>query len=850
MPTTDLTQWLRTRDAAELEHVLALRSDVLAGAPVRDLADLADRLTQPTSVAMVVRVLPTPALQVLEALVALGAGATAERAAGLLDPGADLDEHLRVVTAWADHLTACALTWPDGDGRIRLNPGVLEPLGVPLRIGVVAALLVPEISATELAKVVRRWGLDVPKRKAELVDAVLTRLGDPAEVRRLVGGAPPEVTDVLLEHAAAAAERMREPMAMDEAEETPAYLRTQAEYRRHRAALQWATEHGLAFGSRYDPITAEIPAEVLLALMDPSARTRFDPAQPPVPTAPVAPEQVGATASAAVTEILGVVMATFEHLMREPVPMRKTGGVGTREISRLSKTVGATAADVRLALEVGLHLGLVVPAGGRLGTTAELEPWRAQSPAFRMADVISTWVGLRFVPTQERDADGAAMPALWRFDDGDPAVAARSVLFDVLDGLPEAEGATSVEDLAGVLTWRLPIVLGLPRPDVVRPTITEAERLGLVALGRLTAVGAQLLDGWDTEELAGALSGMLPEVQSRAAVGSDLTVMVLGSPAPHVVDLLDAVAEREGRGQVSTWRLTPSSVRGALDAGYGADDVLARLRTLAGGDLPQPVEYLVADVARRHGHLQVQAAGAVVVAPDEALLVEVAATRALRGLGLRAVAPTVLVSPSSPGEVLAALRAAGYLPVEAGADGAPVVEVRRLPAPPTADDAGPAEPVQGEGAVVADPDGAEPADVDAEGVDADGVAAEIATWAAEHGFLPASSAGRPEPEAPADVVSRLLSGEPPPRPAAAEGVGEEIAQTARRLSRVEVDQLAHAVTHGLPVQIRYRSRSGGVSVRVVSDLAVGNGYLIGWCELRGDQRTFALTNLLGVVAVA
>ncbi len=427
-------------------------------------------------------------------------------------------------------------------------------------------------------------------------------------------------------------------------------------------------------------------------------------------------------------------------------------------------------------------------------------------------------------------------------------------MLGVLGELPDDVGATSAEAVAAVVRWRVPVAVGEVVPDVALPTLAEAERLGVVAFGRLTGVGRAIISGWTVEELTARYDGMLPDVQTRASVGSDLTVVVMGSPAPEVTDLLDAVAVREARGNASTWRLTSSSVRGALDAGYAADDVLGALRRLAGGELPQPLEYLVRDVARRHGHLAVQPAVAVITSADEALVLEVAVHRALRGLGLRVLAPTVLLAATPVDEVLVALRGAGYLPVEGGPDGSPVVSLRRF-----AVDGVVAEASQG-----AAPVGVNDADDGLVGAGGDGADAALARWVAEFGGLgglagvdgnglpsPGARVAPPEPpapESPADVVDRLLRGGAPPRAGRLDGLAAELARHAPRLRRSEIEQLAHAVAHRLPVRIRYRSRSGGVTVRVISDLDVQHGYLLAWCHLRQGARSFALANVLGVIA--
>src|SRR5699024_8398149 len=136
-------------------------------------------------------------------------------------------------------------------------------------------------------------------------------------------------------------------------------------------------------------------------------------------------------------------------------------------------------------------------------------------------------------------------------------------------------------------------------PILPPPCSTLFPYTTLFRSGRLSTIGEAVLEQ-DEERALAALSAMLPEVTSQALFGSDQTVMVPGSPRPDVVDVLDAVAEREARGAANTWRITGASVRSALDAGYQAEELLTALRTIAGKELPQAIEYLIGDVARKH----------------------------------------------------------------------------------------------------------------------------------------------------------------------------------------------------------------------------------------------------------
>jgi hypothetical protein len=93
--------------------------------------------------------------------------------------------------------------------------------------------------------------------------------------------------------------------------------------------------------------------------------------------------------------------------------------------------------------------------------------------------------------------------------------------------------------------------------------------------------------------------------------------------------------------------------------------VLAASRT----PVPQPLTYLVEDVARSFGRLRVGAATAFIRSEDEVALAELVNHPKAAGLGLQRLAPTVLVSSLPLDLLLPRLRELGTAPVVEGPDG-------------------------------------------------------------------------------------------------------------------------------------------------------------------------------------
>ncbi|MGB7449390.1 MAG: helicase-associated domain-containing protein, partial [Ornithinimicrobium sp.] len=152
-------------------------------------------------------------------------------------------------------------------------------------------------------------------------------------------------------------------------------------------------------------------------------------------------------------------------------------------------------------------------------------------------------------------------------------------------------------------------------------------------------------------------------------VQADLTAIAPGRLGPAVQSVMRLISDVESRGGATVHRITEASVRRALDAGWSADRLLTEIAAVSRTGVPQPLEYLVRDVARRHGVARVGTAACYVRSDDGALLDRVAADRGLALLRFRRLAPTVLISPTPAATVVDVLREHDYAPLAEGADG-------------------------------------------------------------------------------------------------------------------------------------------------------------------------------------
>ena len=154
---------------------------------------------------------------------------------------------------------------------------------------------------------------------------------------------------------------------------------------------------------------------------------------------------------------------------------------------------------------------------------------------------------------------------------------------------------------------------------------------------------------------------------------ADLTAVAPGPLRDDLARSLALLADVESSGGATVYRFTERSVRRALDSGRSASECQTFLAELSSTPVPQPLSYLIDDVARRHGLLRVGSASSYLRCDDPAVLDELMAGRAGETLRLRRLAPTVVVTPTSPDVLLERLRELGLAPAAEGGDGSVVV---------------------------------------------------------------------------------------------------------------------------------------------------------------------------------
>ncbi|HWF27869.1 MAG TPA: helicase-associated domain-containing protein [Mycobacterium sp.] len=405
-------------------------------------------------------------------------------------------------------------------------------------------------------------------------------------------------------------------------------------------------------------------------------------------------EDADAAAAGAIIDLLRELDVLLENLGTTPVPELRSGGLGVREVKRLAKATGIDEPRLGLILEVAAAAGLIAsgmpdpkPAHGDgpyWAPTVATNRFSAMSTAERWHLLASTWLDLpgrpALIGTRGPDAKpyGALTDSLY----STAAPLDRRLLLGMLSELPRGAGVNAAAASAELI-WRRPRWARRLQPGPIADLLAEGHALGLVGRGAISTAGRALLDeAVDPAVAIDAVTRALPKPIDHFFVQADLTVVVPGPLQRDLAEELAAVATVESAGAAMVYRISEQSIRHALDIGKTRDSMHALFAKHSKTAVPQGLTYLIDDVARRHGQLRIGMAGSFVRCEDPALLAQ--AVAAAEDLQLRALAPTVAVSPAPIAEVLRALRAAGFAPAAEDSSGA-IVDVRprgaRVPTP-------------------------------------------------------------------------------------------------------------------------------------------------------------------------
>lgn len=669
---------LTGRSDDSLRALFAARPDLISP-PVPDFAALAARASTRVSVQRALENLTLPQTRVLESvhLVSDEDTGITTSAAGL-KPVMD-GSTLKVLESILRELHDLALLYraePDGKSRKRFYLPVSSlkdvvgpyPLGLGRSYQGLAASQ-PSFGQhiVELTDELRQYGYPVEPAATshEAADALQDWVCNPAHWASLMAEAPEQTADLLAKFRRAAVG------AVPQASRRVSVL-TQPD---DAGPLQWLLARGLLVP--LDAEHVELPRQVGQAarghvLVD---NLQLQPQPAELSTVSAARRDNAAFSSAA--EVLRILAELLGQLEDQPLATLRSGGIGVREIRRLSERLRIEERDATMTLELASMAALIEldPDTSQWMAGTHASEWLGLPRAEQWTQLLTGWLVAGRAPSLvgEPLPTGAVINPLAAEAARAEAPIVRRRTLEVLSELTaeaESGGSPPVLNEAAVLTrliWHQPRLQRRFR-HLVPGILREAELLGLTGSGALTDVGLATARG-DLRAAAEQLDASLPKPLDYVLLQADLTAVAPGYLEPALARELTLLSDPEGQGPATTYRFSATSIRRALDAGRDGTVILSFLEKHSATEVPQPLVYLVTDTASRHGTLRVGAAGSYLRSEDEDTLAVLLSSNHAAMLGLRQIAPTVVVSRASAREVAVVLEELGLAPLIEHDDG-------------------------------------------------------------------------------------------------------------------------------------------------------------------------------------
>ncbi|MEU6575580.1 helicase C-terminal domain-containing protein [Streptomyces sp. NPDC046805] len=842
-----LAEALRDRDDASLTALLHSRPDLITPVPT-DLTQLATRAGTRASVVRAVERLDRFALQTAEALAVAADPATYDELLGLMAGDAGDPAVEAALPGALAGLREQALVW-GGDDRLRLVRTARELLAPsaqhpsPTGLGPTVREASAGMSPGRIQEIVAAVGLPSTPDSVSAVASLTALFTDRKRMAALLAEVPEESREVL-----------------DRLVWGPPYGQVTADPAAH---LRRLLDRGLLLPTA--PGTVVLPREVALHLREGRAHRAPEAVPPAVEAAAThRPDMVDATAAGQAYTAL----ATVEELLRDwdegGPAMLRAGGLSVRDLKRTAVALDVPEPVAAFWTELAYATGLLASDGEvdeRYAATPAYDDWLERPPAERWARLAEAWLTATRTAglIGGRDAKDRALSALGPGLDRSAAPEVRHRVLSLLAALPEG-AAPSGDSVLARLRWERPLRGAQTQPPSQSPrdedsdlrsrlarwTLAEAELLGVTGRGALSAHGRALI-GAPAEDRAATqaaapsgpgdklpvhhrphaplapltpaqqavasatagrlLAPLLPAPLDHMLLQADLTAVAPGPLERPLADVLSVLADVESKGGATVYRFTPASVRRALDAGRSASDLHAFLAAHSRTPVPQPLAYLIDDVARKHGHLRVGAASAYVRCDDDAVLGEILADKRSAALRLRRLAPTVLAAQADPATLLAGLREMGYAPAAESAEGDVLItraHSHRTP-PRTAP-----EPVPG---------------------------------------------GPPTPDAMllSAAIRAIRAGDlaaTAPRKPAATGAPAANGDLPRTSSAETLATVQAAVLTGEALWIGYVNAEGAASQRVIAPVRVEGGFVTAYDHTADEVRTYPLHRITGVAELA
>lgn len=414
-----------------------------------------------------------------------------------------------------------------------------------------------------------------------------------------------------------------------------------------------------------DQRTVILPREIAIELRGKKIHKELCTKAPELKGAKREKKQVDLAAIANVSTVLRWVEELLNFWAEEPADALRAGGLGVRDLKTLSTHLGVDDACTAFIAELAYLTSLIsIDANDQILPSNKFDIWLMQSPADRWQMLATAWLITSRVSGLVGRLESKNVAALGPELDRVNASKVRGLTLSLLKENPGI--APDWNSFKSSLDWRAPVRRNSSLQDELAEwTLREAEWLGITGQGAISKYGIGFLNGDDLD----LINQDLPKTVDHILIQSDNTAIAPGPLEHEISQSLAMMAEIESRGGATVYRFTEATIRRALDHGKTGDEIKSFLAKTSKTPMPQPLEYLIADVAKKHGKLRVGNTSSFIRCEDTALISQIINDKKLEILGLRRIAPEVVICEMDATDAMRILRECGYLPAGESANG-------------------------------------------------------------------------------------------------------------------------------------------------------------------------------------
>ena len=372
-------------------------------------------------------------------------------------------------------------------------------------------------------------------------------------------------------------------------------------------------------------------------------------------------KQIDLAAVANISTILRWCEEFLHNLSDEPPTALRTGGIGVRDLKRIAEHLGVDETCAGFVAELCYLGGLVViDSDEQILPTSAFDIWLTKPAEERWYALVVLWLDTsRVSGLIGKVGDKSIAPLGPELDRAGACLIRRTTLKVLTENLQICPDTKSIQE---IVKWWNP---QRANSDFVEWSLREAEWLGVTGQGAISTFGIKLLS--EAEDLG--IESALPKPVDHILIQADNSAVAPGPLLPELASEMGTIADIESRGGATVYRFSEASIRRGLDHGKTGDQIKTFLSKTSKTPMPQPLEYLIADVAKRHGRLRVGSAHTYIRCEDEGLVQQILHDKKCEHLRLRKIAPQVLVTDFELTEVISELREYGYLPAAENAGG-------------------------------------------------------------------------------------------------------------------------------------------------------------------------------------